>query len=357
MQAVERAKRVMQGCGLFPGLRRCATVLSLFAMGALAVEATAVEFKLATVAPDGTGWMREMRAGAELIEERTEGRVSFKFYPGGIMGNDAQVLRRMRVGQIHGGAFAVSGMLERYSAINVYGVPLLIRSLDEVDYVRERMDPSLLSGLEDAGFISFGFIEGGFALMMANEPIRGIEDMRRRKVWIPEGDQASIVALEALGLSPVALPITDVLTGLQTGLLDIVAASPVVALVLQWHTKIKYITDLPVVYSMGIFALDSRAFRRVSEADQQVVSEVMTDVVQRLDRQARADNAQAREVMENMGIEFVSVDPADVSEWRATIAGTMPRLIRRNAIDARFYDELLDTLEEFRRSASAGTDR
>ena len=271
------------------------------------------------------------------------------------MGNDAQVLRRMRVGQIHGGAFAVSGMLDRYSAISLYGVPLLVRSHDEIDYVRERMDPGLHEGLEDSGFISFGFIEGGFSFMMANEPVRGVDDMRRRKVWIPEGDQASIVALEALGLSPVVLPITDVLTGLQTGLLDIVAAPPTVALVLQWHTRIKYVTDLPVVYSMGIFALDSRTFRQLPEGDQQVVREVMTDVVQRLDRQARADNAQAREAMENMGIEFVSVDPADVSEWRATISGAMPQLIQRSIIDAQFYDQLQGILEEYRRGESAGT--
>jgi len=336
-------------------LRRGLQLAALVATGAFAVAASAVEFKLATVAPDGTTWMREMRAGAELIEERTEGRATFKFYPGGVMGNDAQVLRRMRVGQIHGGAFAVSGMLDRYNAIGLYGVPLLIRSQDEIDYVRERMDPGLNRGLEDAGFISFGFIEGGFALMMANEPMRGVEDMRRRKVWIPEGDQASIVALEALGLSPVALPITDVLTGLQTGLLDIVAASPTVALVLQWHTRVKYVTDLPVVYSMGIFALDARAFRQLSEGDQAIVRDVMTDVVQRLDRQARADNAQARKVMEDMGIEFVPVDPADVSEWRATIAGTMPQLIRRTEIDARLYEELQDILEEYRRGGSAGT--
>ena len=349
---VERSScRAMPGAGL----RRRLQWLTLLAMGGFAAGASAVEFKLATVAPDGTAWMREMRAGAELIEERTDGRVQFKFYPGGVMGNDAQVLRRMRVGQIHGGAFAVSGMLDRYSAISLYGVPLLIRSHDEIDYVRERMDPGLHEGLEDAGFISFGFIEGGFALMMANEPIRGVEDMRRRKVWIPEGDQASIVALEALGLSPVVLPITDVLTGLQTGLLDIVAASPTVALVLQWHTRIKYVTDLPVVYSMGIFALDARSFRQLSEEDQQIVRDVMTDVVQRLDRQARADNAQAREAMENMGIEFVPVDPADVSEWRATIAGTMPQMIRRNIVDARFYDQLQGLLDEYRRGESAGT--
>ncbi len=353
MQVIERETRVMKRRGSVAGSMACVRLLSAIAMFGFAAGAPAFEFKLATVAPDGTAWMREMRAGAELIEERTDGRVQFRFYPGGVMGNDAQVLRRMRVGQVHGGAFAVSGILDRYDGLGLYGVPLLIRSHEEIDHVRERMDPRLHDGLEDAGFISFGFIEGGFALMMANEPIRRVEDMRRRKVWIPEGDQASALALEALGLSPVALPLTDVLTGLQTGLLDIVAASPTVALVLQWHTRIKYVTDLPVVYSMGIFALDERPFRQLSEGDQQVVRDVMTDVVGRLDRQARADNAQARVVMENMGIEFVPVDPAEVAGWRATIVETMPQLIQRTGIDARLYDELREILEQYRRGGSA----
>ena len=147
----------------------------------------AIEIKVATVAPDGSGWMRAMRVGAAEIRDRTHGRVTIKFYPGGVMGNDAQVLRKIRVGQLHGGAFTGSGIAERYAGFNLYGIPLLFRSLDEVDYVRARMDAELEAGLADAGFISFGLIEGGFALMMSNEPVSRVEDMRRRKVWSPEG--------------------------------------------------------------------------------------------------------------------------------------------------------------------------
>src|SRR5690606_7355182 len=189
----------------------------------VALPALGEELKVATIAPDGSHWMREMRAAAAEIKERTGGSVEIKFYPGGVMGNDAQVLRKIRIGQLHGGAFTAGGLAERYSGLNLYGIPLLFRSLDEVDYVREHLDPVLTAGLEEAGFVGFGFIEGGFARLMANHPVRGIEDMRRRKVWVPEGDPISFFAMEELGLSPVVLPVTDVLTGLQTGLLDIVA--------------------------------------------------------------------------------------------------------------------------------------
>lgn len=317
--------------------------------------AQAIEIKVATIAPDGSGWMREMRSGAEKIRNLTAGRVTIKFYPGGVMGNDSQVLRKIRIGQLHGGAFTGGGIAERYAGFNLYGIPLLFQSLDEVDYVRARLDAKLQAGLADAGFISFGFIEGGFAQLMANEPISRVTDMRRRKVWSPEGDPIGFMVLEAMNLSPVVLPPTDVLTGLQTGLLDVVAASPVVALVLQWHTKVKYVTDLPVSYGLGIFAIDIRVFDRLSGADQEVVRSVMGAVVKSLDGQAREDDRQARAVLVQAGLEFVPVNSEDILAWRRTIEGLYPELRQRRDIDANLLNELLALLDEYRAGVNSST--
>lgn len=308
----------------------------------------AVELKIATVAPDGSYWMREMRAGGERVRELTEGRVELKFYPGGVMGTDAQVLRKIRVGQLHGGAFTAGGLAERYSGLNIYGIPLMFRSLEEVDYVRERMDPKLVAGLDAAGFVSLGFSEGGFANLMSKEPVSHVDDLRRKKVWVPEGDRISYLVMESLGLSPVVLPVTDVLTGLQTGLLDVVAASPVAALVLQWHTKIKHRTELPVGYSFGVFAIERRGFDRIEERDRQVVRTVIGGVMDRIDRTSRDDNARAREVMERSGVSPVPVDTADVVDWRRTIENLYDVIRQRPDIDAALFDELLMHLTEYR---------
>jgi TRAP-type C4-dicarboxylate transport system substrate-binding protein len=316
------------------------------------LPAAAVEIKVASVAPDGSTWMREMRAGGDEIRRRTDGRVEFKFYPGGVMGSDSQVMRKIRVGQLHGGAFASGGFGERYAGLNVYGIPLLFRSFEEVDYVREHLDPVLAAGLESAGFVSFGFIEGGFAQIMANEPIRTIENMRRQKFWIPEGDPISFMVLEAMGLSPVVLPPTDVLTGLQTGLLDIVAASPIVALVLQWHTKMRYVTDLPIAYSVGVFAIDKPTFDRLAEEDRRIVSESMSRVMQELDGVAREDDREARSVLQQSGLEFVDVDQGDIADWRETIESLYPALRARSDIDPALFDRLLALLSEYRGKAS-----
>ncbi len=319
-------------------------LLVLFAAG----YANAFEIKVATILPDGSHWLREMRASGEEIRVRTAGRVTFKFYPGGVMGNDAQILRKVRIGQLHGGAFTATGLGARYSGLNVYGIPLLFRSFDEVDYVRERVDARLVEGLEAAGFVSFGFTEGGFAQLMANESISRVEDMRRRKVWIPEGDQISSLVLAALGLSPVTLPPTDVLTGLQTGLIDVVAASPIAAIVLQWHTKVKYITELPIVYSIGIFAIERRAFYRLSQEDQAVVRDVMTNTVNSLDRDAREDEREARAVLEKTGMNFVSVNSSSVMGWRHTIDSIYPQLQQRSDIDASILEQVLGHLRDYR---------
>ncbi|MBN1238203.1 MAG: TRAP transporter substrate-binding protein DctP [Gammaproteobacteria bacterium] len=329
------------------GRAAAAVLAAVFAL-ASALPAVSAELKVASIAPDGSHWMQQMRSGAEQIRERTDGRVRIKFYPGGVMGNDAQVLRKIRIGQLQGGAFTAGGLAERYGALNLYGMPLLFRSLDEVDYIRERMDPELQRGLEEAGFVSFGFIEGGFARLMANEPIRSVDDMRRRKVWVPEGDAISFAAMESLGLSPVVLPVTDVLTGLQTGLLDIVAASPVAALVMQWHTKVRYLTDVPVSYSMGVFALDRRAFSRLDAGDQATVAEVMGDVVQGLDAASREDNRKARNVLETAGISVVKVDTSRLDELRSTIEDIYPTLKRRPDVNGEMLDTLLSLLAEYR---------
>jgi TRAP-type C4-dicarboxylate transport system substrate-binding protein len=330
--------------------------LAAFAAAALAFAVTAeaadVELKLATIAPDGSHWMQEMRAAANEVKSKTGGRVVVKFYPGGVMGNDAQVLRKIRIGQLQGGAFTASGLAERYNGLNLYGIPLLFRSLDEVDFVRERMDSVLTQGLSKAGFVSFGFVEGGFAHLMSKVPVRSVDDMRRRKVWVPEGDQISFLAMESLGLSPVVLPVTDVLTGLQTGLLDIVAASPVAALVLQWHTKVSYMTDLPVVYSMGVVALDERAWARVSAADQAVVSEVIGKTVHELDRAARDDNAKAQQALEAAGVKIVEVDEDRLAELRGQIEAIYPKLAQRPDIDSALFKQELALLAQYRAAHS-----
>ena len=260
----------------------------LFAL--LAPTLQAATLKIATVAPDGTPWMAGMREAAALVERRTEGRVRFRFYPGGVMGDDKSVLRKIRVGQLHGGVLVGGGAAQIHPDALLYSLPFAFHSYGEVDHVRDRMDRKIIDGLEENGFVSFGLIEGGFAYFLSTERLATIDDLRARKVWVPEGDLINRSALESLGVSPISLPLTDVLTGLQTGLIDTVATSPIGAIALQWHTRVRFLADVPLIYLYATMVVDQRALKRVQAADRAVIDEVMGELFRRFNRENREEN-------------------------------------------------------------------
>ncbi len=303
---------------------------------------------IATIAPEASSWMKEMRAGASEISTRTDGRVKIKIIGGGIMGNDKKVLGAIRIGRLHGGALTPSALGARYPDINLYGMPLVFDSHEEAIYVRERLDERLRLGLQDIGFETFGFATGGFAVLMSNTPVRSLADMRGKRVWVLEGDTISYASMEALSLTPVTLPLTDVLTGLQTGLVDIVAVPPLPALVLQWHTKIKYMTEIPLAYSIAFMAIDKRAFDKLSPDDQAILREVMSGVYKRFDRQNVIDNREARDALINAGIESVDFDESEQVQIRDIMQISNRRLGEEGEFTIELYDEMIGYLEEYR---------
>jgi len=315
--------------------------------------ADAATLKIATVAPEGSAWMKEMRAGAKEIQERTEGRVQIKYYGGGVMGNASKVLGKIRIGNLHGGAFTPSALQKIYPEIALYGLPLTFESVEEVAYVRARLDQTIQGGLEQAGFINFGFASGGFAVIMSNDPVKSLGDMKGKRVWVPEGDTISYESMRALSLSPVTLPLTDVLTGLQTGLIDVVPMSPVGALVLQWHTKVKYITDLPLIYTMGLLAIDKRAFNKIDAADQKIVREVMTRTYANLDKASLSDNAEAMQALLNTGIERVELNPEEAAEIRSILGRSNRDMAEQGDYSLDLYTEMLQFVEEYRNGKAA----
>jgi TRAP-type C4-dicarboxylate transport system substrate-binding protein len=304
--------------------------------------------KIATIAPEGSSWMQDMRAGAKSIEQHTDGRVRFKFYGGGVQGNDKQVQRKMRTGQLHGGAFTSGAMNQFQPDADLLSLPLLFESIDEARYVRERLEGDLRQRLEDAGFVNFGFAAAGFAYMMSNKPLRTLSDLDGRKVWLPEGDAVGFAALRALGVAPVMMPVTDVMTGLQTELLDSVAVPPVGAVVFQWHTRLKYITDVPLAYVYAALLIDRKAFERIRPADQRVVREVMEGIYRKFDQYGVTDNEEALQALLDSGLQRVEPDVAEASEWRAIVHRSHSQLAAAGQFDPALLERMLALIDEFR---------
>ncbi len=264
------------------------------------------------------------------------------------MGNDKSVLRKIRVGQLHGGAFTAGGLSAVYSDLKLYSLPFLFRSAEEVRAVREKIDPILKKGLLEKGFVSFGFAGGGFANLMSSSLLRG-DGRRQGTQGVGPGR-----GYRELCCSGIPERFSRVLEHDRchdrpaTGLLDIVVATPTAALAFQWHTKIKYVVDTPLVYVVAVLALDRRVYSRIKPEDQLVVDEIMSRIYREFNQQGAADNGLAIEAMKKQGIEFVTMDSADIETWRKDAIAVELRLADEGVYSKAVFELLLGCLNECR---------
>lgn len=307
---------------------------------AITAPSQAQTIKLATLIPEGSGWMNAMRAGAAEIGERTEGRVKFKFYGGGVQGNDKQVLRKMRIGQLHGGAFTSSALGEFQKDAALYAMPMLFNDLDEVQFARQRMDSKLHALLEQAGYVNFGFAGGGFAHIMSIRPIANLDDLKGLKIWIPDGDQLAYSAIKALGVSPVTMPLTDVLTGLQTELIDTIMGPPAGTIILQWNTGVSYITELPLAYIFGMLIVDKKHFDRIQADDQLIVRQVMEKVYRGFDQQGNEDNVNAYQALLDDGMKSIPPEQGQIPAWRDMVQQSNHKMAKQGIVSMDLLNEL-----------------
>lgn len=304
--------------------------------------------KLATVVPAGSSWMKEMKAAAKEIKKETDGRVKLKFFPGGIMGSDKSVLRKIRVGQLHGGAISAGALAHLYNGMQLYSLPFTFKTTDEVTHVRETFDPIIKQGLAKKGFELMAMSQGGFAYIMSNKSVTEIDDLKTQKVWLPEGDQITQEIYDIAGVQANALPISDVYTGLQTGLLDTVAINPAGAIALQWHTKVENITDKPLLMIMGTLVISQKALKNVKAEDKKVIRQQLTAAFAKLDKMNVAGDIQARQALEKNGIVFTKTTTAENLAWENLATKALEKLKAKGIYPASEYLKLQKLLLDYR---------
>jgi TRAP-type C4-dicarboxylate transport system substrate-binding protein len=317
---------------------------------AFAPLACAQSFKIATLAPDGSSWLREMRAAAEEVKQRTDGRVEFRYYPGGVMGDDATVMRKIRLGQLQGGALTASELSIVYPDAVVYGLPFLFEGPQQVAAVRAEVDGLLKDRIRDKGFEVLSISGVGFAYMMSTRPLQSIEHLRSGKVWIPNNDRISERTFTSGGVSPIPLPLSDVFTSLQTGLIDIVGNTPAGAIALQWHTRVKHLFDAPLAYVVGYVVLDNRAFGRLSEGDRAIVLEAFGRASDRIDAENQRADSSALAALEAEGVQRFRPDATELARWREVGLAVRRSMVERGELSAEMVDAVLTRLP----SAAAG---
>jgi TRAP-type C4-dicarboxylate transport system substrate-binding protein len=310
-------------------LATVALALCLFAGAASAQTQT---LKLATLAPDGSAWMKELRAAAAEVKAGSQGRVEVKFYPGGVMGGDAVVLRKMRLGQLQGGVLTSSELAAVYPDAPVYSLPFLFKDWAQVQKVRAQVDPLLAKGFEAKGLHMLGASGVGFAYVMSTRPVHSRAEMVKSKLWIPQNDAIAETTFRLGGVSPIPLPLGDVFTSLQTGLVDTVANTPSGAVALQWHGKLRYMIDLPLSYVVAYTVVDTKAWNKLSPADRALVDKAFAAAAARLDASIQRDDAAALKAMQKQGLKLISMDAAETARWRDIGAQVTRKLEQDKAI-------------------------
>jgi TRAP-type C4-dicarboxylate transport system substrate-binding protein len=304
--------------------------------------------KFATLAPQGSTWMNIITDWANKVEKESQGRLKFKLYGGGVSGDEPDVLRKIRFGQLQGGAMTGHGIGYIYSPTRVLEIPFLFRSYDEVDHVRAQLMPEIREGFRQNDFELLGWMEVGFIQLFSRTPIYSIDDLKKRRIWLWQGDPLGTAFFAASGLSPVPLPITEVFSSLSTGLIDTTIAPPLGAIALQWFTKTPYMTSMPVMDGIGGLIVSRKFFDGLPNDLQQLLRRTGEEAGTRLLVETRRDNEKSLSVLKQHGVTFTSEwkDKDSVLYDLRDRAAAM--LAKDGYIPAPFYEEARKSLNDYR---------
>jgi TRAP-type transport system periplasmic protein len=278
-------------------------------------EAKSTEIKLATLAPKGSAWAKILEKGAKDIDTKTEGRVKIKWFFGGSQGDEREAVRKMKLGHLQGAAITAVGMGLIKSDVRVLELPFMFKNDKELDYVREKMAADFEAQFDTAGYVLLAWGDVGWTHVYANLDIQSKEDLKKTKMWAWTDDPIVKAFFKRLGVNGVPLGVPDVLPSLQTGLIDGCYGAPLAAVALQWYTKIKFATSIPISYSIGAMIVKKEDFNKLSADDQKTIRELSKAMGEDLMKTVRKDNERAKKAMEKQGIKFTTTPAALVSDF------------------------------------------
>jgi TRAP-type C4-dicarboxylate transport system substrate-binding protein len=304
-------------------------------------------FKVATLAPGGSVWIEQFKKFSAKISEDTGGEVGLRIYPGGVMGDDQAMLRKMRVGQLHGGGFTMTGVSLLVPDFRVMGIPLLLESYEEVDFVRKGLMPEFTKQFREKGLEFVAMTEVGFIYAMSTKPVNNYVMFKNTKNWSPTGDPISEGFMKSLGITPISLTIPDVLSSLQSGLVETVYNSFYGSIIMQWFTKANYIVDFPYGYAYGVFALSSKKFNKLPPEHQAAIRAAADTYFPILLAETRKSNEESRKVLAERGNEFLTLDDETIGILKEKRDLAMDKLIP-GAVSEKIYKQTTQLIEEYR---------
>jgi len=275
------------------------------------------------------------------VKKKTGGRVKFKFYAGGRQGDEKDMVRKIRVGQLHAGGFTGVGLGEIAPELRILDAPWLFRDSAEIDHIYKTFASDFETVLDKKGYVLLGWTEVGFANVFSNTPVIKPEDMKKLKIWVWEGDPIAEAAFAALGVHPIPLSITDVNTSLQTGLIDSVYSAPLYAIALQWHEKTKFVYSVPLANASGAVLISKRALKKVKGDDKKILLDTARTELEKLNELTRKENRRALETLKKQGLKITEpASAADLKKYEE-----LGKKARRSLIGRLYSKDLLDRIE------------
>lgn len=316
--------------------------LALIALALAAPSGAQTFIKCATLAPEGSAWMKVLTALSKDLETSTAGKLKFKFYPGGVAGDEKDVVKKIRVGQLHAAGFTGVGLGEIAPQTRLLDAPWLFRSRFELETIRSAFAGDFESALDKGGFVLLGWINLGPVYIFSKNPISVVEDMRRSRMWVWEGDSIAEAAYKALGVHPIPLSVVDVLPSLQTGMIDAVYGPPLGVVALQWHAKTKHIYPVPMAESSAAVLISKKFFDALPADQKSVLKSLSARHLKTLGRSTDDENDKALEAMQKQGLLLAPRPGTDVLRRYEELG----RSARRALTGKLFSPDLLGKVEK-----------
>lgn len=331
-----------------------AAVLSLTLLMAAPVPAQEHVIKFASLATEGSTWLNVMREYDAAVRKESGGRLGFKIYAGGVQGEDKDVMRKIRLGQLHSAGITGVGVGEISPKLRIHDAPFLFENTAEVDHFLTTFEKELNDEFIKNGFVLLGWAEVGMVYVLTNTPVRNVPDMNGVKMWAWEGDPIAEAAFKALGISPIPLSVVDVLTSLQTGLINGAYTSPLAAVALQWNTRVKYMLNVPLADASGAVVVSKKKFDTLPPDLQEILVRNGRKFMADLTRKSREENTAAIQTMKKNGVQVIEVKDAKVlTEFQATGKKARQSLVGR-LFDQDFLDRVEKSVAAFRASRQGG---
>jgi TRAP-type transport system periplasmic protein len=324
----------------------------LLVAGAAGAAAQQVVVKMATLVPEGSSWHLILKENAEKWKTLSGGRVVVRLYAGGVAGDDTDVVRKMRLGALNAGVLTEVGIAEIDPSVYALSVPMMYSSYEEVDYVLDKMRATLEARLEARGFVALNWIDGGWSHLFAQRPVTVPDDLKPLKLFTPARDPAAVEIYKAAGFNPVPLPTTELATALQTGLVTALQVPPQVAVITQYYTHAKYMTDLKWLLLLGATVISKPTWEKIPADLRPALLEATREAGNRLRAEVRQGGDRDVEAMKKRGLVVVPVDARARELWRKAAENAYPK-VRGAVVPADAFDEALRYRDEFRRHAGA----